>query len=312
MFDYDNDGWPDIYVANGARLPSLDKATGFENRLFRNNRDGTFGDVTAQAGAGGRGYSMGLAAGDYDNDGNIDLFVAGVGSNTLYRNLGNGAFEDVTARAGVASDGRWSIAAGWFDYDNDGLLDLFVVRYCAWNPATEPYCGLPQMGLRTYCHPKYYAPLPNALYHNEGRGRFRDVSAESGIAAHLGKGMGVAFGDYDADGRTDVFVANDTMPNFLFHNEGGGKFREAALAAGRVAQWRRQRQFLDGRGLPGLRQRRPRRPVRFRLDQRAFSAVPQYRQRAVRRHERVQPDRRVQPAVDRLERRHVRLRQRRT
>jgi Tfp pilus assembly protein PilF len=233
VLDFDNDGWPDIYVANGASLPSLRKtAATFQNRLFRNRRDGSFTDVTAVAGVAGQGYSMGLAAADYDNDGWVDLFVAGVGSNTLYRNRGDGTFEDATRPAGLISDGRWSIAAGWFDYDSDGLLDLFVVRYCVWNPATEPYCGLLKPGYRTYCHPRYYEALPNALYHNEGHGRFRDVSLESGVGEHFGKGMGVAFGDYDGDGRPDVFVANDTLPNFLFHNEGGGKFKEVALAAG--------------------------------------------------------------------------------
>ena len=232
-FDFDNDGWPDIFVANGAQIPSLEK-TGpqFHNRLFRNGRDGSFADVTAKAGLAGEGYSMGVAAADFDNDGWTDLFLTGVGSQTLYRNRGDGTFEDVTVRAGLASDGRWSIAAGWFDYNRDGLLDLFVVRYVTWNPATEPYCGLLQPGLRTYCHPKYYGPLPNALYRNEGNGRFRDVSRDSGIAAQDGKGMGVAFGDFDGDGWLDVFVANDTVASFLFHNERNGKFTETALAAG--------------------------------------------------------------------------------
>jgi len=233
VLDYDNDGWPDIFVANGAALPSLEKDDRrFQNRLFRNNHDGTFADVTEKAGLAGAGYSMGVAAADFDNDGWVDLFVTGVGSQALYHNRGDGTFEDITGRAGLRSDGSWSIAAGWFDYDRDGLLDLFVVRYVAWNPATEPYCGLLQPGGRTYCHPKYYQPLPNALYHNEGHGRFRDVSRESGIAAHAGKGMGIAFGDYDGDGWLDVFVANDTVPNFLFHNERNGTFSEVALPAG--------------------------------------------------------------------------------
>ncbi len=233
VLDYDNDGWPDIFVANGAQIPGLEKnGFQFQNRLFRNNHDGTFTDVTEKSGLAGSGYSMGAAAADFDNDGWTDLFVTGVRSQSLYRNRGDGTFEDITAGAGLQSDGLWSIAAGWFDYDRDGLLDLFVVRYVVWNPATEPYCGLLQPGYRTYCHPKYYQPLPNALYHNEGHGRFRDVSRESGIAAHVGKGMGIAFGDYDGDGWLDVFVANDTVPNFLFHNEHDGKFTEVALKAG--------------------------------------------------------------------------------
>jgi len=233
VFDYDNDGWPDIYIANGAAIPSLQKTSpSFSNRLFRNNRDGTFTDVTSTAGVAGEGYSMGVAAADYDNDGWVDLFVTGVRSNTLYRNRGDGTFENVTARAGLGGNGKWTVAAGWFDYDNDGLLDLFVVRYVEWDPAEEIYCGLNKPGYRSYCHPSHYRPLPNALYHNQGDGTFRDVSAQSGIAGHPGKGMGVVFGDYDGDGLLDVFVANDTVPNFLFHNEGGGKFREVALEAG--------------------------------------------------------------------------------
>jgi hypothetical protein len=233
VFDYDADGWPDIFVVNGGSVSSLRKSdASYRNRLFRNNRDGTFTDVSERAGVGGDDYGMGAAAADYDNDGAVDLFVTGVRANTLYRNRGDGSFEDVTARAGVASDGRWSVAAGWFDYDNDGRLDLFVVRYVVWDPRTEPYCGEFKPGYRTYCHPKHYSPLPNALYRNEGGGRFRDVSRESGIAAHAGKGMGVAFGDSDDDGRLDVFVANDTVPNFLFRNQGDGTFAEEALQAG--------------------------------------------------------------------------------
>ena len=233
VFDYDGDGWPDIYVANGAQIPSLEKTDpSYYNRLYRNRHDGTFEDVTQKAGVAGQGYSMGVAAADYDNDGRVDLLLTGVGANTLYRNRGDGTFEDVTARARLGEKGRWSVAAGWFDYDGDGWLDLFVVRYVAWDPAAEIYCGVLKPGYRQYCNPKNYQPLENALYHNQGDGTFRDVSRESGIGAHPGKGMGIAFGDYDHDGRLDVFVANDTVPNFLFHNEGGGKFKEVAMAAG--------------------------------------------------------------------------------
>ena len=232
-FDYDNDGWLDIFVANGATLPGLKKTDpGFHNRLFRNNRDGTFADVTEKAGLAGTGYSMGVAAADYDNDGGVDLFLTGVSSTTLYHNLGDGSFEDVSARAGVAGDGTWSVAAAWLDFDNDGLLDLFVVHYVAWDAAKELVCGVQRPGMRGYCHPQHFLPLPNALYHNQGDGSFRDVSAESGIGAYQGKGMGIAIGDYDRDGRIDVFVGNDTVPNFLFHNEGGGRFREVGLTAG--------------------------------------------------------------------------------
>ncbi|HXI38743.1 MAG TPA: FG-GAP-like repeat-containing protein [Bryobacteraceae bacterium] len=233
VFDYDKDGWPDIFVANGAHLPDLVKSnSSFHNRLFRNNHDGTFSDVTERAGLSGAGYSMGAAAADYDNDGWTDLFVTGVRSNTLYHNNGDGTFTDVTAQAGIAQDGLWSVAAGWFDYDNDGRLDLLVVRYVNWSPENESRCGLEKPGYRTYCHPRFYAPLPNALYHNEGNGRFRDVSQESGIGRYPGKGMGVAFGDYDGDGLLDVFVANDTVRNYLFHNDGRGHFSEVGAEAG--------------------------------------------------------------------------------
>ena len=238
VFDFDNDGWPDIFIANGAPFPNLEKVdASYSNRLFRNNRDGTFTDVTVKAGLAGSGFSMGAAAGDFDNDGNVDLFVTGVRSNTLYRNRGDGTFEEVTKAAGLESNGKWSVAAGWFDFDNDGLLDLFVVRYVDWDAGKEPFCGAAEdtlfhrPGYRQYCNPALYAPLANALYRNLGGGKFRDVSAETGIAEHPGKGMGVAFGDFDSDGHLDVFVANDTMPNFLFHNE-GGRFRDIALDAG--------------------------------------------------------------------------------
>jgi hypothetical protein len=232
VLDYDADGRPDLYFVNGARQPSLRK-TGplYYNRLYRNRGNFSFEDVTERAGVAGEGFGMGAAAADYDNDGAVDLFVAGVNRNLLYRNRGDGTFQEVTQRAGLR-DAPWSIAAGWFDYDNDGRLDLFLVNYVKWDPAKEPFCGDPQGRYRTYCHPKFYEGLPNRLYRNNGDGTFTDVSASSGISAHTGKGMGVAFADYDRDGRLDVFVANDTVPNFLFHNEGGGKFREVALEAG--------------------------------------------------------------------------------
>jgi hypothetical protein len=232
VFDYDNDGYPDIYFTNGAQQPSLVKnGPLYRNRLYRNKHDWTFEDVTDKAGVGGSGYNIGVAAGDYDNDGHTDLFVTGVNGNTLFHNRGDGTFEDVTRRAGLESH-DWAVAAAWVDYDNDGLLDLFVVNYVKWDPSTELFCGDAERGIRTYCHPRYYQPLPNRLYHNNGDGTFTDVSKASGIAAHPGKGMGIAIADYDHDGWMDVFVANDTVPNFLFHNEHNGTFREVALQTG--------------------------------------------------------------------------------
>jgi enediyne biosynthesis protein E4 len=236
LFDYDGDGFLDIYLVNGAEMPSLVK-TGpkYSNRLFRNNGDGTFTDVTERAGVAGAGYGMGAAVGDYDNDGWPDLFLANVNGNQLFHNNGDGTFSDVTAKAGLGGaqyKGRkmWSIAAGWFDYNNDGLVDLFVANYCQWDPRYEPVC----MGLdgRGYCHPGSFAPLPNTLYRNNGDGTFTDVSAETGISSVLGKGMGVVFADYDDDGFLDVFVANDNSPNLLFHNLGGKRFEEVAFQAG--------------------------------------------------------------------------------
>ena len=236
LFDYDGDGLLDIYLANGAEMPSL-KKTGprYLNRLYHNNGNGTFTDVTERAGVAGAGYGMGVAVGDYDNDGRPDLFLANVNGNQLFHNNGDGTFADVTAKAGLSGamhNGRkmWSISAGWFDYNRDGLLDLFVVNYVEWDPRYEPAC----VGLngRGYCHPGSFAPLPNTLYRNNGDGTFTDVSAETGISAHLGKGMGVAFADYDGDGWPDVFVANDNSPNLLLHNLGGKRFEEVALQAG--------------------------------------------------------------------------------
>ncbi|HUE03503.1 MAG TPA: CRTAC1 family protein [Bryobacteraceae bacterium] len=236
LLDYDGDGLLDIYLVNGAEMPSLVKtAPKYYNRLFHNNGNGTFTDVTEHAGVAGAGYGMGVAVGDYDNDGWPDIFVANVNGNQLFHNNGDGTFTDVTAKAGLGGamlKGRkmWSISAGWFDYNNDGLLDLFVSNYCQWDPRHEPAC----MGIngRGYCHPKSFAPLPNTLYRNNGDGTFTDVSAETGISAVEGKGMGVVFADYDGDGFIDVFVANDNSPNLLFHNLRGKKFEEAAFAAG--------------------------------------------------------------------------------
>jgi hypothetical protein len=231
VFDYNGDGRPDIYFPNGADVPSLKKTSAkFANRLYRNDGNFHFTDVTAQAGVAGEGYSTGAAAADYDNDGRPDLFVTGVNRNILYHNRGDGTFEDVTGKAGITS-GAWAVAAGWFDYDNDGKLDLFVVHYTD-TPLQDRYCGDRERGVRVYCHPKYFAPLASTLYHNRGDGTFEDVSVKSGVAAHKGRGMSVAFADYDGDGFQDIFVTNDNMPNFLFHNRGNGRFEEVGLLVG--------------------------------------------------------------------------------
>lgn len=236
VFDFDNDGCVDIYFTNGASLPSLRK-TGpeFFNRLYKNNCNLTFTDVTEKAGVAGYGYSMAVATADYDNDGYTDMFVTGVDRNILYRNRGDGTFEDVTQKAGLDEihpkyGKMWSVAAGWFDYNNDGRPDLFVSNYVAWNPRTEPRCGTADYQL--YCHPDNYPGLPNQLFRNNGDGTFTDVSAESGIATHIGKGMGVAFADINRDGYTDVFVANDSVRAFLFENQRNGTFKEAGLEYG--------------------------------------------------------------------------------
>lgn len=237
LLDYDNDGYLDVYLVNGAAIPSLQKETPkYWNRLYHNNHDGTFTDVTEKAGVAGIGYGMGVAVGDYDNDGWPDMYVVNVGKNQLLHNNGNGTFTDVTDKASVGGgllDGKkmWSVSAAWVDYNNDGLLDLFVSNYCKWEVNKDPYCG-PTPTLRAYCHPNNYANLPNSLYRNNGDGTFTDVSAETGIAKYLGKGMGVAIADYDHDGFIDIFVANDNHPNFLFHNIRGNRFEEVALESG--------------------------------------------------------------------------------
>jgi hypothetical protein len=236
LLDYDGDGYLDIYFVNNASMPSLSKdGLQFGNRLYHNNRNLTFTDVTEKAGLAGAGYGMGVAVGDYDNDGRPDLYLASLTGNQLFHNNGDGTFTDVTAKAGVAGgeyNGRkmWSVSAAWVDYNNDGLLDLFVSNYCQWQTAGEPQCN--SGGYPTFCSPRHYKPLPHTLYRNNGDGTFTDVSAETGIAAHLGRGMGVAIADYDGDGFTDIFVANDDAPFQLFHNLGGKRFEEVAVDAG--------------------------------------------------------------------------------
>jgi enediyne biosynthesis protein E4 len=231
-FDYDGDGLTDIFFANGAEMPSVTKkGVQHWNRLYRNMGEMRFRDVTARAGVQGAGYSIATAAGDFDNDGRVDLFVAGVQRNILYRNRGDGTFEDVTTKAGIGS-GEWSVGAAWLDYDNDGLPDLFVVNYIQWTSDFDTFCGDKGRDIRVYCHPRLFKGTSNRLYRNLGGGRFQDVSVESGIAKHTGKGMAVSVADYDGDGFSDLFVTNDKVPNFLFHNMRNGRFEEVAFNAG--------------------------------------------------------------------------------
>jgi enediyne biosynthesis protein E4 len=242
LLDYDNDGRLDVFFTNGARVDdpmpdgkAADKSDPkFWNRLYHQNADGTFTDVTEKAGLTGmpqNHYDMGVAVGDYDNDGFEDIYVTGFGGNTLYHNNGNGTFTDVTKTAGVAG-GEWSASAGFFDYDNDGKLDLFVTRYIDWTYKTNRYCGERKPGYRAYCHPDNYDGVTDILYHNNGDGTFTDVSKKAGVANPNGKGLGVSFADYDGDGFTDIFVANDSVQCFLYHNNGNGTFSEVGLLAG--------------------------------------------------------------------------------
>ena len=232
VFDYNGDRRPDIFFTNGAAVPSLEKTSdAHSNRLYRNDGNMRFTDVTDAAGVKGVGYAMGAAAGDYDSDGDIDLFVAGVRENQLLRNRGDDRFEDVTKQSRIAS-GEWAVAGGWFDYDNDGLLDLLVVNYVQWSVEANRSCGDEAREVQIFCDPRVFKGLPNRLYRNQGDGTFEDVSATSGLLMHVGKGMSAGFADFNHDGRLDIFVTNDTVPNFLFKNNGDGTFSEDALIAG--------------------------------------------------------------------------------
>ena len=252
LFDYNNDGLLDIFFVNGGQVTSpMQTPENFDrhdpkywNRLYRQNKDGSFTDVTREAGladAGDGNYGMGVAVGDYDNDGFPDLYVTSYGKNILYHNNGDGTFTDVTAKAGVAGGG-WSVSAGFFDYDNDGKLDLFVTRYMDWDTKHSKNCG---GNYHTYCPPEEFPSTTSILYHNNGDGTFTDVSQRSGIAAKKGRALGVAFADYDGDGFTDIFVANDGMQQYLFHNNGNGTFTEVGMEAGTALS-------QDGRRLSGM------------------------------------------------------------
>jgi len=231
FLDFDNDGWMDVYLVNSGKCDFFTPSTPLRNALYKNNRDGTFTDVTEKAGVSGGGYGQGVAVGDYDGDGFPDLYVTQYGRSILYHNNGDGTFTDVTEKAGVAAPG-WSSSAVWFDYDNDGRLDLFVGRFVDFSKEINKPCGIHEDGRRHYCIPKVYTPMPSWLFHNNGDGTFTDVSKESGIAGHLGKAWGVVATDVNNDGRMDLFVANDTLRNFLFVNRGNGKFEEIGEAAG--------------------------------------------------------------------------------
>jgi enediyne biosynthesis protein E4 len=228
FLDFDNDGWMDIYLVNSGKAGFYNPLHPLRNALYRNNRDGTFTDVTEKAGVGGGGYGMGVAVGDYNGDGFADIYVTQFGRNILYRNNGDGTFTDVTDKAGVACDG-WSSSAVWFDYDNDGRLDLFVCQFAEFDASLG--CGTDTAGVRHYCIPRIFKPRPSWLFQNNGDGTFTDISQAAGIAEHLGKAWGVVAADFNNDGKMDLFVANDTVANFLYINRGGGKFEETGLVA---------------------------------------------------------------------------------
>jgi enediyne biosynthesis protein E4 len=231
FLDYDNDGWMDIYLVNSGKCDFYTPNPPLRNALYRNNRDGTFTDVTEKAGLAGSGFGQGVAVGDYDRDGFPDIYVTQYGRSILYHNNGDGTFTDVTEKAGVAAPG-WASSAVWFDYDNDGLLDLFVCRFVDFSKEKNLPCGVHEDGKHHYCIPQLYKPMPSWLFHNNGDGTFTDVSKSSGIAAHPGKSWGVVATDINNDGWMDLFVTNDTTANFMFVNTGKGKFTETGTEAG--------------------------------------------------------------------------------
>ena len=234
--DYDQDGLLDLYFVQSAATDIYKPSHPLRSALYRNNGDGTFTDVTAKAGVGGEGhYGQGVAVGDFDNDGYPDLYVTGYGRAILYHNNGDGTFTDVTAKAGVADEGEWSTSAGWFDYDKDGYLDLVVTNYIEWTPKNNLWCGERRPGYRSYCNPNNYKGQKTRLYHNNRDGTFTDVSDKSGVGLPESKGMGVVLADFNNDGWTDIAIANDTWPNFLFLNNHDGTFKDVSLLSGLAA-----------------------------------------------------------------------------
>jgi hypothetical protein len=250
VIDFDGDGWPDLFCVNGASLPGMSKSgPEYWNRLYRNNRDGTFTDVTVKAGLAGEGYGMGVAVADYNNDGHEDLFVTGVHGNHLYRNNGDGTFTEVTQQAGLAGPGSlgrptWTVAACWIDFTNDGQLDLFLSNYCDWAPGNDPVCGGMDLQARAYCHPDRYRAESMQLFHNNGDGTFTEITRKQGLPDLLGKGMGIALADFAGDGHPGIFVANDNARNLLVRNRGKG-FEEMGLEAGVAYNG-------DGRNISGM------------------------------------------------------------
>jgi len=231
--DYDQNGLLDLYLVNSAATKAYQPKKPLRSALYRNNGDGTFTDVTEKAGVGAQGlFGMGMAVGDYDNDGFPDLLVLGYGRCILYHNNGDGTFTDVTARSGMENVGRWGSSAAWFDYDNDGRLDLVIVNYVAWAPEHDFWCGDHALGMRSYCHPNDFDPVAPTLFHNNGDGTFTDVSKSSGIGLKPANGLGVVTFDYDGDGWQDIFIANDSLPNLLFRNNHDGTFTEVGYMAG--------------------------------------------------------------------------------
>ena len=244
FFDFDDDGWIDIFLVDGGSIADPKVAATAKHRLLRNRKNGTFEDVTAASGIRHREYGMGACAGDYDNDGAVDLYITNYGANALYRNLGGGRFAEVP-KAGGAGSTLWSTSCAFVDVDKDGYLDLFVTNYVKADRTNNKFCGNTSPRLRGYCHPLAYDPLPNLLYHNTGKGTFEDVSVKAGVGGVRGNGLGVAVTDVDEDGWPDVFVANDGRPNFLFHNTGKGLFEETGLVSGVSVA-------LDGKARAGM------------------------------------------------------------